>query len=92
MCWSKCAKEKARMEAKYEVEKQEKEMYKKLYYSQNNNDRQLIDMIIKFESGNTCGEAGYRDIVRRVKEGLMLNTEKLLSDVVLSNFTSNSNS
>ena len=84
MCFGKYMREKARIEAKYEVEKSEKEMYKKLYYDKNDTDRALIKMIQEFESQNTCGIAGYRDLVRRIKDELVPRTEKKFSDKILS--------
>lgn len=89
MFWTKSKNEKALLEAKIEVLKEEKEMYKKLYFAQNDSNRELIKEIIEFENRNSYGEVGSKDMVRRVKEGLIKGTEKKLSDEIFGHYTSN---
>lgn len=89
MFWTKSKNEKALLEAKIEVLKEEKEMYKKLYFAQNDSNRELIKEIIEFENRNSYGEAGSKDMVRRVKESLIKGTEKKLSDEIFGHYTSN---
>ena len=82
-------KEIAKFEAKLDVIKSEKEMYKKLYFAQNDNDREIIKMIKKFEDRNSYGETGCKDMLRRVKEALLSKTEKKLSDDIFEHYSSN---
>lgn len=82
-------KEIAKFEAKYDVAKSEKEMYKKLYFAQNDNSRNIIKMINEFENRNSYGETGCKDMLRRVKEALISGTEKKLSDEIFGYYTSN---
>ena len=88
MCWIS-RKDLARLEAKIEVLESEKRMYKDLYYSQNNSNRDIVRMINEFESSNTCGEAGHRAIIRIVKDELIKNMEKKFSDEIIGTTSKN---
>lgn len=81
----------ASAEAKLEVAESERNWYEHKYEMSNASLRAIVGMITTFESENTYGLAGYRNLVKRIKEKAYENVEKKLSDEIFGHFTSNSN-
>lgn len=80
----------ARLEAEKEVLENESAWYEHKAETKNTTLRSIYTMITNFESKNTYGEAGYRDLFRQIKEKVLEDTEKKLSDEIFPHYTSNS--